>query len=543
MSRIQETGHKFWISLAALLLLFAALRLPLLDVPLERDEGEYATMGLGILRGTPPYAEAYTMKFPGTAAAYALIFSCLGASARAVHLGLLLVNAASILLVALLGRRLVGGSGGLFAAAAFGAFTLGTGMFGFWLSAEHFAAFFLLGGACVCNLSHPPRRTALLSGAFLLGASVLFKQHAALPTAVWLLAEIMPELRQADTPSRLRRTVFVAGCILAFASPLLLTCGIMAGCGVFERFRFWTLEYASQYVSAVPFALGWEYFKIGVGNVFRDAPLLWIMALAGLVIHLGRRSAALPAGVSRWILVAPAAAAMVAAGLGLMFRGQYFILLAPFAALLAGVAWETIQQWLLRLGKSRVASSAGWFAGLLLALLLFGGPILHPWLLGREKNPVEICREVYGLNPFPEYVLVADYFRDHSRPDERVAVVGSEPGIYFLADRRPATPYLYVYEMMKSHPYAKRMQQEGIAALEAARPRCMVLVNVPTSWGRNARSDPAFADWIEKYAREHYELDGVVDLISETETVVRWGAAARDYRPQSHHLLILNRRN
>ena len=55
----------------ALLLLFGALlfvayvRPRLVDVPLERDEGEYAYTGQLILEGIPPYQLAYNMKFRG----------------------------------------------------------------------------------------------------------------------------------------------------------------------------------------------------------------------------------------------------------------------------------------------------------------------------------------------------------------------------------------------------------------------------------------------------------------------------------------------
>jgi hypothetical protein len=48
------------------MLLFAAIRWCLRDMPLERDEGEYAYAGPLILQGIPPYQIAYNMKLPGT---------------------------------------------------------------------------------------------------------------------------------------------------------------------------------------------------------------------------------------------------------------------------------------------------------------------------------------------------------------------------------------------------------------------------------------------------------------------------------------------
>jgi hypothetical protein len=75
------------------------IRIRLLAIPLERDEGEYAYAGQLMLRGIPPYQLAYNMKFPGVYAAYALIISIFGQTNVGIHLGLLIANMATILIV------------------------------------------------------------------------------------------------------------------------------------------------------------------------------------------------------------------------------------------------------------------------------------------------------------------------------------------------------------------------------------------------------------------------------------------------------------
>ena len=47
------------------------VRLRLLGLPLERDEGEYAYMAQQLLQGVLPYTEAHSMKFPGIFFVYA----------------------------------------------------------------------------------------------------------------------------------------------------------------------------------------------------------------------------------------------------------------------------------------------------------------------------------------------------------------------------------------------------------------------------------------------------------------------------------------
>ena len=80
--KIDKNGNALvfgWCTLAIIVFgVILAIRIGLLGIPLERDEGEYAYAGQLMLQGIPPYKLAYSMKFPGTYAAYALIMSIFG---------------------------------------------------------------------------------------------------------------------------------------------------------------------------------------------------------------------------------------------------------------------------------------------------------------------------------------------------------------------------------------------------------------------------------------------------------------------------------
>ena len=61
-----KTLRVAWWTLAVIVFgVTVAIRIRLLGIPLERDEGEYAYAGQLILQGIPPYKLAYNMKFPG----------------------------------------------------------------------------------------------------------------------------------------------------------------------------------------------------------------------------------------------------------------------------------------------------------------------------------------------------------------------------------------------------------------------------------------------------------------------------------------------
>jgi hypothetical protein len=211
-------------------------------------------------------------------------------------------------------------------------------------------------------------------------------------------------------------------------------------------------------------------------------------------------------------------------------------LLAPFAALLAGWTWKTFQDYFQNKKRwMRISVSIAVFIGAF-------GMLGHMAWLSFQKTPMQICRMVYGSNPFPEYPMIADYVQKRTRPEEKIAILGSEPSLYFLMNRRPATPYLCVYEMVKPHSFARSMQEEAIRCIEKERPPFMILVDLQTSWEIRPESDRMIFQWFEIYTPKHYELDGVIDLVSEANTVARWGSDAQTYRPQSNRTLKIFRR-
>src|SRR5262249_58180156 len=84
----------------------------------------------------------------------------------------------------------------------------------------------------------------------------------------------------------------------------------------------------------------------------------------------------------------------------------------------------------------------GWLRWTFLAVVVLaaaGQPLFASRAVLFELTPVQVSRFIYGRNPFPESVEVARYIRERSAPGDRIAVVGSEPQIYFYAHRRSAT--------------------------------------------------------------------------------------------------------
>src|SRR6059058_5054098 len=116
--------YRGWLVVLAAVLLVFSVRLRLRDMPLERDEGEYAYAGQLMLQGVPPYKEAYNMKLPGTYAAYAVIMAVFGQTPAGIHTGVALINCAAIILIFLIGRKVLDETTGIVAAVIFGLMSL-----------------------------------------------------------------------------------------------------------------------------------------------------------------------------------------------------------------------------------------------------------------------------------------------------------------------------------------------------------------------------------------------------------------------------------
>jgi hypothetical protein len=497
-------GFVAWVAVALIVAAAAIVRLRLLGIPLERDEGEYAYAGQLILQGIPPYKLAFNMKFPGVYAAYAVIMALFGETTGGIHLGFLFVNAATTVLVYLLGRRLFANQGGIAAAATWAVFSIGEGVLGTQAHATHFVV-----AAAMCAtllllraMDRQNLPVLLLSG-ILYGIAVLMKQHGILFGAFGVFALIHDHWSRGAS----HRVSLVKKLAVLFAgilSPLVLTGLILWRAGVFGQFWFWTVEYARAYAAENSLADGVAAFRSVFPHVVGPGVLLWVAAALGLVLVWLPRENRKSAIFAVSLLVF----SMAAVCPGLYFREHYFVLMLPAVALLAGAAVN----FLCRLAPR--ASAGTW--------LLFVAALALPVFQQRgflfRLSPDRASRLLYGGNPFPEAVRIAAYIRSHSASDARIGVLGSEPEIPFYAHRHAASGYLYTYPLMEPQPFAMKMQTDFIREFEESRPEYIVVVAAPTSWLRRPDSQALIFDWWRVYGPQHYKLAGVAEIVSPTST-------------------------
>jgi len=519
-----------WCALVIALVFTAGVRGHLLDVPLERDEGEYAYVAQLLLDGVAPYTQAYSMKLPGIYAAYAVMLGALGQTHSAIHLGLLFVNAITILLVFFLAREWLDPPGAAAGAAAFALLSLGRPVAGLFANAEHFVLPFAIGGLIlICRTSRNAKPWWLLTSGVLLGIGIVMKQHGVAFAACGLLFAWLLGAREDARKVRATRIGWMA---LGITLPYAATCLTFAAFGAFEEFWFWTVKYASAYTSQIELSIGMSNLGSAVAALVRAAPLIWFLVLAGVVaIWLSPRTRE-----NAPIVLAFAGLSFLSTCPGLFFRPHYFLLALPAAGVLLGATF----QWVTELGERRISAVAGFVVAIALTLAALGDALLRQGPMLFRMTPVEVARYTYGANPFPEALELGDYLRDHSDPTDRIAVVGSEPQILFYAHRRSATPYIYMYPMMDIHDYALTMQQEMISGIEAAKPRFLVVVRSRASWLTRQGSHLGIFDWLAEYQDLYHPL-GVAEILSQERTRYRWGEEVR-WPPSSETWIALMER-
>lgn len=514
-----------WILAAAVLAVLSvvALRVHLADLPLERDEGEYAYGGQLLLRGGALFRDLYTLKFPGAHAACAAILLVLGETPRAVRLGLLLFNLGAAAALFFLARRLYGTAAAAVAAAALVLLSASLAVLGPFAHATQLQLLPLVAGmlALQVGLERKGAPVWLALAGVLLGLAVLVKQHAAVFLVLAAGLVLARARRQGRGWGRATGEVLALGG--GAAVPMVALGLVLAAAGTFDAFWFWCFRYARDYVGLTTLGEGFPMAGERLGKIAASSPFLVLLALWGAV-SLRREKAEGRGLVLGWVLAGLAAAAP-----GLYFREHYFVPVLPALALLAGAGAAAVP---LR-SRALVVPSA------LLASALY--PLWHDRAVLLEPDHAVAMHRQFGSNPFPEAAEIARYLRREAAPGDRVAVLGSEPEIPFLSGLPSATGYVYMYGLLEPHPHARAMQDDLIRRLEAAPPRFVVHVRNPVSWMGTPQSEMRLLEWIPGWLQQ-YEVVGLAEMLAADRTRYLWGEAARRTQPRSSLFVQVLRR-
>jgi hypothetical protein len=521
-----------WLGIALVIICAAAIRWSLVTMPLERDEGEYAYIAQQMLKGVPPYESAYSMKLPGIYVVYAIFLAAFGQTITAIHLGLIIFNAATIIAVFLLTRYMFGDLAGVAAGAFYAILSVIGTTLGFTANAEHFVLLPALIGILLI-VRHPKNRSIsfVFWSALLFGLAFIIKQHGIFFAIFGGLCLLFSQFSNRPVKWKkiiLEQLVFVVGAV----TPYALVCLYFWRAGLFDKFWFWTFTYAAAYSSMNTLSDGLKMF-VSVGRpILFTLPLIWLLALSGLAaVFIRRDNRRFAVFVTGFLFFS-----FLAVCLGFYFRPHYFLFICPPAVILAGAGFSEIDKLTAKLVAWPVQRVLVIFAGLAVIGVSF---YQHRYLF--VLSPADVCQVFYQGHPFNESIEIAKYIKQNSSPTDTIAVFGSEPQIYFYSCRRAATRFIYTYPLIEQHKYAESMRKEMRADIEKSGPAVLIFVNLYYSWTTGIESMKDFSSWADSYIERYYNLAGIIDM-QQSCTVYYWNQQAFGHQPESNFWIMVFKR-
>jgi len=485
------------ILVAGIVLLVAALRVPLLGIPFERDEGEYAYIAWRSDFHELPYRDWIDQKPPGIFWVYQAALALPISPICAVHFMGLLFSAASAVALWLLASRFLNRFWAAMSAVVFALLSVDPLVQGTAANTELFMLLPLILSAFLffrwISMPSPADRRLywLLTGA-LIAIATLFKQIAVFNWPMLLLLHGWLGVG----PERWRRTLFFA---VWSAAGFLAVWGFVAVYFAahhgLNEFIYNVFTHNLEYIRAIPWA---SRLKNCLGTLQSLAPsetFTWLLMVTGLVAAVAARKAKIGYFLLAWLL-----ASFVGASASGYYFPHYFQQLLPPLALAAAFGAESIEGagfWkTIPLGVRRAASGA--------VLCLLPALVLFPFVFSYSSE--EAIRHIYpGNSLFAKMPALGAHVAQITRPEDRLFIFGAEPELFFYAHRESATRYIFLFPLYGPYADAKQKQMETAEEITNCRPAAALYC--PNGLFFQRGSEQFFTKWSQHYLDENFHPD------------------------------------
>ena len=522
---------KYWdsISLFTILLIIALLRFSFLEVPLERDEGAYAYIAQLLLDGIAPYTQAYSLYFPGIFIIYALTFLVFGQTIFAIHFCLLIANLVTIVFIYLIGKRLFDSLTGIISGATFGLLGLNPHAQGLFSHGEPFTMLFICTGVYILLLGINSNKKFLFiwSGIFF-GLGLLIKQNILVFASLPFIYLCFIFFKSSDQNKQFWRDALLFY-IYGYFIPLTIFFIFCLITKSWSQMFFWTFIMPSEMTPPASIIRIIEQFKILTPPIIKSSSLFFSFSFIGLLTPLWNSK--LRPGT--YFIILFLFISFFTMCISFYLRAHYFIYLFPSIALLTGVGFSSIYVLIKKIPliKTNKLVIIG------LVLLFFSYSILSQKKFLFQTSTIMVSRSIYGGNPFPESLIIADYVKKHSSPEDKIAILGSEPQILFYADRVSASKHIFTYYLMGNHPHALTMQKEVMTDIELTKPPILINVVIPTSWLFQKDSKSMLFHWLDDFVSKNYNLTGIVEIQDTNTTKYFWGENTAKFIPKKENFI------
>jgi hypothetical protein len=429
--------------------LIVLVRLPYLEKPLDEDSAANAYGARLILQGEPLYRSYHPgHHLPAIYYIFALAFSLFGDSPEAIRFFLALWLIPTVWLLYFLSRTITDKKTSYLAVGLFLLLSTDYVLEGHTAEIELFANLPRLATTLLLLKLIEKKATAWqFSLIGLVGAIViLFKAVYVSPlalTGIILLTQFWSHRKEQKYAGYLPRCVFWMGTgFLLGLLPVILYFSLL---GLLPRLAL-VFTLGQIHVSSGPVSPIFIFLYPLSGLAIANAPLLVLGLTGALLLILNGSTTTLPKNVVLlWFLMS-----FIEAGASRNPFLHYYQLIAPPLSLLA--AWSMM--YLYRVAKAHHnIKRVAWVIPALLLLAIGGsylfsnGGYLFHYL--RYKTSQETYQD-FVLKSWPPtgpmlvaIQDVATHIQSHSQPDEHIYLWGSEVQLYYLADRRCATDFIW----------------------------------------------------------------------------------------------------
>jgi hypothetical protein len=502
-----------WIAVGSV---YVLLRINLVDIPLDRDEGLFGYIGQVIRDGGLPYRDVIDHKPPLVHFLYALVTALVRPEATPIHVFLHAYNFLSLLACYYLGKVVTASrSAGLWTALVFAVVSSLPSLQGFTASTEMILLLpAVLGLVFAVQASKRPHWARHVLSGVMGGLTVLIKPSGLL-LAVFAAGTIGAFALQEPGSWRQRVKAFVRrgfAWTSGFLAPLAVVVVYFHHHHSFDLLVQWVVEYNIDYASQ-PQRMGiGDSFEFMFKVVCKDALPAVLIALGTVLVLLLRRDR-LGFFLGAFVCCSLIATIPVA-------YSHYIAQMVPAAALAAGVGLASLCAWLPK-RSSRVATTVA------LGALLAAYPVLSNPVYYVTGNPDVLNHLLYGDNPFAEAKPVADFVAARTDSTDRVFVLGSEAEILFQAGRMDSSGFAVKYPLTAQWSRRRENHQDTVmVALSTRPPKYILVVNHHGSLLWDGRSSFPLYAYVESLTKSRYALEAIQPIANPRADLIHGASGA-----------------
>lgn len=427
MLRHYSDRDVFWL-LFFLLIIFL-IRLPILNVSvLDWDESMYWTIAQDIADGGVPYKTTWDNKGPLLFLVFVPVVSVFDNSIPALRIFTTLYLLLSMYFLYLFSRRLISGFASLVAPLVFGLFFVIPNFQGFASNGELFMMLPVI-LSLIMYIDHEKKRSLILlflsgffsSIAFFIKGTAIF---SVMVIPIMFFYSFIAEEFYAFK-SLIRKLAYY---FLGVITPLIILNVYFWYNGALADFYYAVFTANSKYVGMLPFSEGLlNTYKFVYQTILINYEIITLLAAAGLIyllIELIRKKHSNEERSTLFLILILSVLSVVGVICGKRMYPHYYLQIAlPYSLIIAYAILS------LQLERKYIKT----FMILVLIICIVQSPLQK---VMAYKDRVDLRRSDQYRSDHNESYEIANYLQNRTKNNEKILVLGGQPVIYFLSERK-----------------------------------------------------------------------------------------------------------